>query len=291
MKSAIINNSKAGKYYWWAQSAPVDVLTRKFRNQSPKIEDSFHMLRDSTACLFLSELIKWKYNFGGILYNIPSDIFFPKMKTSGLLTSPLPNLLNKDIILHLTRPALNDDKGIDKKCLFKSGSILEKAILKNMERFFLYCNRQRIILSKKIKYDGPYRAIKFNLRIDAHIACKANVYEPLSLEKLSKKSKDTKINKTVGYIVYIPKLINRNSDKIGDPGVLSVFGLNGTMTHIWSYLVLTKHANLINEMISSKKPRLIIAEFKPKIPNDMIPSDLSYIASTIDSKIKVDVTL
>jgi hypothetical protein len=63
------------------------------------------------------------------------------------------------------------------------------------------------------------------------------------------------------------------------------------MTHVWSYLVLTKHANLINEMISSKKPRLILAEFKTKIPNDMIPSDLSYLAGSIDSKIKVDVTL
>ena len=162
MKNAIINNSKAGKYYWWAQSAPVDVLTRKFRNQSPKIEDSFHMLRDSTACLFLSELIKWKYNFGGILYNIPSDIFFPKMKKSNLLSSPLPNLSNKDIILHLTRPALNDEKKIDKKCLFKSGSILEKAILKNMELFFLYCNRQRIILSKKVKYDERQLEFRYN---------------------------------------------------------------------------------------------------------------------------------
>ena len=42
------------------------------------------MLRDSTACLFLSELIKEKYNFGGILYNIPSDVFFPKIKKSDL---------------------------------------------------------------------------------------------------------------------------------------------------------------------------------------------------------------
>ncbi len=78
MKNTSTNKSEPGKYYWWAQSAPSDILTRKFRNQSPKINDSFHMLRDSTACLFLSELIKWKYDFGGILYNIPSDIFFPK---------------------------------------------------------------------------------------------------------------------------------------------------------------------------------------------------------------------
>ena len=62
-KNTIINNCKAGKYFWWAQSAPVDVLTRKFRNQTPKINDSFHMLRDSTACLFLSELIKGKPSY------------------------------------------------------------------------------------------------------------------------------------------------------------------------------------------------------------------------------------
>ena len=291
MTSTSTNKNEPGKYYWWAQSAPVDVLTRKFRNQSPKIEDSFHMLRDSTACLFLFELIKWKYNFGGILYNIPSDIFFPKKRKSDLLSSPLPNLSNKDIILHLTRPALNDDKKIDKKCLFKSGSILETVMLRNMEKFFLYCNRQRVILSKEIEYDGPYRAIKFNLRIDAHIACKANVNDQLSLEKISKKHKVTTTNKTVGYIVYSPKLINKNSKKVESPGVLSVFSLNGAMTHIWSYLVMTKHANLINEIISSRKPRLIIGEFKTKIPNDMIPSDLSYLASSIDSKIKVDVTL
>ena len=51
MKNTSTNKSKPGKYYWWAQSPPVDILTRKFRNQSPKINDSFHMLRDSAACL------------------------------------------------------------------------------------------------------------------------------------------------------------------------------------------------------------------------------------------------
>jgi hypothetical protein len=215
MKNTSTNKSESGKYYWWAQSAPSDILTRKFRNQSPKIDDSFHMLRDSTACLFLSELIKWKYNFGGILYNIPPDIFFPKTKKSDLCYSPLPNLSNNDLILYTTRPALNDDKKIDKKCLFKSGSILEKAILKNMEKFFLYCNRQRVILSKEIEYDGPYRAIKFNLRIDAHIACKANVYDQLSLEKISKKSKSSSTNKTVGYIVTFPSLLMKIPKRLG----------------------------------------------------------------------------
>jgi len=294
MKNTITNNSETGKYYWWAHSAPIEVLTRKTRktrNQSPKIKDAFHMLRDSTACLFLSELIKGKFNFGGVLHNMPSDVFFPDTQKNDLAFSSLPNLSDNDLILHTTRPAMNDDKENDRRWLFKSGSKLEKTILKNMKIFFRYCNRQYIILSKEIKYDGPYRAIKFNLKIDAYIACKANVYDQLRLEKISKKNKASRINKTVGYIVYIPKLINDDSKEIGSPGVLSVFGLNGAMTHIWSYLVLTKHANLINEIISSKKPRLILAEFKLKIPNDIIPSDLSFVASSVDSKIKVDVTL
>ncbi len=55
MRNTIIKKSQSGKFFWWAQIAPMEVLTRKFRNQSPKINDSFHMLRDSTACLLTSE--------------------------------------------------------------------------------------------------------------------------------------------------------------------------------------------------------------------------------------------
>ena len=291
MKNASDNKSKSGKYFWWPHLAPFDVLTHKTHNQPPKIEDTLHMLRDSTACLFLTELIKGEYDFGGLLYNIPPDIYFPNKKENELSFSSLPNLSNNDLILHTTRPAMNDDKEHDKRWLFKSGSELEETILKNMKKFFLYCDRQHIILSKEIKYAGPYRAIKFNLRIDANIACKANVYDQLSLEKIVKKKKASRTNKTVGYIVYIPNLINENSKEIGSPGVLSVFSLNGTMTLVWSYLVLTRHSNLIHEMISSKKPRIILAEFSPKIPNDIIPTDLSFVVDAIDCEIKVDVSI
>jgi hypothetical protein len=291
MKNRSTHKRVSGRYYWWAHTPPVEVLHRRVRSEPPHINDAFHMLRDNTACLFLSEVIKKKYDFGGVLYNLPTEIFFPEKRMNDLIFSSLPNLSSKDLILHTTRPAMNDDKENDKRWIFKSGSELEKTILKNMEVFFLYCNTQYIILSKKVKYDGLYRAIKFNLRIDAYIACKANVYDHLSLEKISKKNKSSKTNKTVGYIIYIPKLINNNAKNIGSPGVLSVFGLNGTMTHIWSYLVLTKYPDLIKEIISSSKPRIILAEFSPKIPNDIIPSDLSFVVSSIECEIKVDVSI
>ncbi len=60
MKKIITNNNVSGRYYWWAHTAPVEVLNRRVRNEPPQIKDAFHMLRDSTACLFLSELISFR---------------------------------------------------------------------------------------------------------------------------------------------------------------------------------------------------------------------------------------
>ena len=56
MNMTIISNSKTGKYYWWAHSAPIDALTRKDASLPPRIIGTLHMLRDSTACLHLADL-------------------------------------------------------------------------------------------------------------------------------------------------------------------------------------------------------------------------------------------
>ncbi len=61
------------------------------------------------------------------------------------------------------------------------------------------------------------------------------------------------------------------------------------MTLVWSYLVLTRYPDRIKEVISSKKPRIILAEFSPEIPNDTIPNDLSFVDS-IECEIKIDTT-
>jgi hypothetical protein len=283
MRNTIIKKSQSGKFFWWSHLVSIDVLTRKTHKQPPKIINTLHMLRDSTACLYLFELLKRKYDFGGILYNMPPKLY-KKQKPKA---SQLSNLSHNDLILHTTRPAMNDEKKNDKRWLFKSGLELENIIFQNMRKFFLYCNRQYIILSKEIKYDGPYRAIKFNLKTDSYIACNANVEDQLSLERISQKKNTSKSNKTVGYIVYIPKLIDEDANEIDTPGFLSVFSLNGTMTLVWSYLVLTRYSERINEIISSKKPRIILAEFKPEISNDIIPNDLSFVDS-IECETKID---
>jgi hypothetical protein len=283
MKSTSTNKNKPGKFFWWSHLVSIDVLTRKTHKQPPKIINTLHMLRDSTACLYLFELLKGKYDFGGILYNMPPKLY----KRQKPKVSQLSHLSHDDLILHTTRPAMNDNKENDRRWLFKSGLELENIIFQNMSKFFIYCNRQYIILSKEIKYDGPYRAIKFNFKTDSYIACNANVEDQLSLERISQKKNASKSNKTVGYIVYIPNLIDENAEDIDTPGFLSVFSLNGTMTLVWSYLVLTRYSDRIKEVISSKKPRIILAEFKPEISNDSIPNDLSFVDS-IECETKID---
>ncbi len=138
------------------------------------------------------------------------------------------------------------------------------------------------------KYDRSYRAIKFNLKIDAYISRKANVEVVFHLDK--SKNSVPNSNETIGYIVYIPNLIKKDTKKIDTPGILSVFSLNGTMTLVWSYLVWTRFSNLINEIISSKKPRIILAQFSPEISNNIIPTDLSFLNST-KCEIKIDVSI
>jgi len=75
MKSTSTNKNKPGKFFWWSHLVSIDVLTRKTHKQPPKIINTLHMLRDSTACLYLFELLKGKYDFGGILYNMPPKLY------------------------------------------------------------------------------------------------------------------------------------------------------------------------------------------------------------------------
>ena len=290
MKNALINNSKPGKYYCWAHSAPIDALTRKDASLPPRIIGTLHMLRDSTACLHLADLVNRRYNYGGILYNLPPDIY----KRQKPKVSQLSHLSRNDLILLTTRPPLNDRQGYHKRWIFQSGSDLENIILQNMKMFFVHCDRRHIILSNKIaskfksRDDSSYRAIIFDIYIDAYIAYKANVDNLGYLENPINKVSNSKA--TIGFIVYIPQLIKKNAKKIDTPGVLSVFSLNGTMTLVWSYFVWAKYSNLINEIISSKKPRIILAKFKPEISNDIIPTDLSFVDS-MECEIKIDVIL
>ncbi len=290
MENTIVNEEESGKFFWWAHSAPIDVLTRKDTNLPPNIIGTLHMLRDSTACLYLVDLVNGKYNFGGVLYNLPPDVY----KRQKPKFSQLSLLSHNDIIVHTTRPALNDHEKNQKRRIFKSGSKLENIILQNMRTFFQHCDRKHIVLSNritdkfKLKDDSSYKAIIFDIYIDAYIAYKANVDNLVALKNLKNKVSNT--NSTVGYIVYIPKLIDENAEEIDTPGLLSIFSLNGTMTLVWSCLVLTRYSSLIHGMISSKKPRIILAEFRPKISNAMIPNDLSFVDS-IECAIKVDVTL
>jgi hypothetical protein len=291
MENTIVNENKSGKYFWWAHSAPIDVLTRKGTNFPPNFIRTLHMLRDSTASLYLADLINDKYNFGGVLYNLPPEVYkrpIPRYSQLSLLS-------NNDLILHSTRPALNDHETNQKRQLFKSGLELENIILQNMSKFFLHCDRKLIILSEEIanrfqlKDDSSYRAVIFDIYVDAYIAYKANADNLDDLK--NPKNKVSNTDSAVGYIIYIPELVNESLNEIGTPSVLSVFSLDGAMTLVWSYLVLAKYANLIHEMISSNKPRIILAEFSPKISNAMIPNDLSFIVDSVDCEIKIDVTL
>ena len=154
MNNTFVNKNKSGRFFWWAHSAPIDVLTRKDTNP-PNITGTLHMLRDSTACLYLADLVNENYNFGGVLYNLPPEIY--KRPKSRL--SQLSLLSHNDLILHTTRPALNDHKKKKKRWLFKSGSELENIIFLNLNSFFQSCDRKILFYLIKLRINCNQRTI------------------------------------------------------------------------------------------------------------------------------------
>ncbi len=302
MKSAAVTKSK--QFYWWAQSAPDHVLKRRGKVPA-KVADTLHMLRDSTACLHLAGLLAMlEYRFGGLLYNMPPNVYSDVEIDEALISY----LSNEDLILHTTRPALDDHLALSRRTISRSGSQLEGIIYTCMRRFFKYSYRQGIILSDTVKkeidsnkYDLSYSAIGFHQHSDAYITHRANVDDINDL--LADHNLVEESNKTTGYIVHSPNMDSKIHTNT--PRLLSIFALNGSMTLLFSYLVLKNCSELIKHIISSEKQRLIVVEFTPeilsstqqnkKIPiellfNKMLPVDLSF-ADSIPYEIKIDVSL
>src|SRR5438034_851980 len=135
--------AKSPKYerlFWWAQPAPGHALRRGRVNNPAKVRDSIHLLRDGAAFSFIQGGLTLKY--GGIILN-----FNPEMYDARHGKSPL--LARQDLLVSVTRPALNDNLEDDPRPIGRSQSKFEIEIYNALRRtFFEYVNRDAIVLSR-----------------------------------------------------------------------------------------------------------------------------------------------
>jgi len=177
--------------------------------------------------------------YGGLLFN------YPDPDDAGL-----PALNPSDIVVLTTRPPLNDGDGWDRKHIQKSGSSLEQAILAGVGRHFDNCRRSSIRLNQETAaHLGPAadRAeIQFRVYKRSHYRRHRNPYGNAAARHFVTRPA---ANTTAAFLVSTPLAP-------GGPHLLNAFGMDGTTTLVWCYLLRTRFPHLLDG------PRVVVAEIE-----------------------------
>lgn len=217
-----------------------------------------HQLRDGDAFIHLTTLLYQKgYEYGGLLLNYPAD---PKCKTRSVDTSFLKP---SDLIVLTTRPPMDELEVKDRRQVIGSNTTLERWVFDSLRPYFDVCARSHVRLSADLARRLPDQYadrgwIAFKQTNDAR--CKGYA-----------RHNDVKMKvpppppRTTFYFV-LPQRSREN-----DPQVLCVFGMGGTETLLWAYLLSTKY----KEKFILDHPRFLMAEiFIEPIPR--LPDNLSF---------------
>jgi len=235
--------------FWWAQPAPTYVLRRGRVHEPAKIDDTTHMLRDGGAFSFIHAALALKYR--GIIFNFDPN-------TYGLGSARPPILTSRDMLVSVTRPALDDDPENNERPLARSQSELEIEIFGALRRnFFDYANRDAIVLTDRVGLSADavqYRGVRFAQRKGAQAIGAGNVNY---VNEIPNKKTTIAGNHTIAYTCWVPRV----SDSIPS-SLLLTFGLNGSATQNWTYLLYSEHRNLLSDLTKSSAPRLVISRIQ-----------------------------
>lgn len=232
-----------------------------------------HELRDGAACMELADILYEKgYRYGGLLFNTPP--LDPGETSIRDIDDRTAYLGSSDLIVVTTRPPLDriwieDGKVGDlyepveneHKVVRAGQTSLEKRIFEVLVRYFKRTERNNVELSdKQAARLHPDLANRANLRfIKKGGGTYTGMRSPGSPTWRNLKGS----NLTAAYLLYTEETWDDG------PGLLVSFGMTGTLTLVWNYLVRTRYAKLLQE------PIFIMAEMQVgEVP--FRPVDLTF---------------
>ena len=219
-------------------------------SQSADPRFRMHQLRDGDSFAQLSPVLYAKgYEYGGLLLNLPP-------KTRGHVAQvDVSFLKSTDLIVLTTRPPIHDKSAFNRHRVRCSHTELEKRIFAAVEHVYLEkCARSEIILPRDIAGDlhSNFRnkaLIQFHASQDSSYM-RYRGYEDEFWQKPLANEKRTAV-----YLIQIPAVWP------GGPALLAAFGMAGTETLVWNYLLRTRfpewldsHQFLIAEVLLRDLP-------------------------------------
>ena len=209
-----------------------------------------HQLRDGDAALFLAPVLEAKgYSYGGPIFNYPHPMQAPTELVQ--VDTSATSLRPQDLLVLTTRPPLDDaDEGLKTRVL-RSHTTLEDTIFKHALRPHLQrCSRLQVIVAEE------------HARAFSGVASRRNMVFKL-YRHVGKKGKSSKVDLGARIHKYLPHgsttwrrpergrsvsaafMIFEPHAWPGGPGLLAAFGMGGTETMVWAYVLSTRFPHLI----------------------------------------------
>jgi hypothetical protein len=225
-------------------------------SQSRNLRFRIHQLRDADAFAELSAVLYRRgYEYGGLFLNLPTDeLKKGHQAPKEALPVDVSSLTSMDLLVLNTRPPMHDLSEEDKKRVPPGDNTLEDKVFQALKQYFDICARSRILLSKGIaerlpaKYENRAH-IKFRQSHDGSYL-KHRAYTDRLWQRPPRQMS------TAFYLIQIPALWEDG------PGLLNAFGMAGTETLVWNYILRTRFPHwvgryefLMAEVVPSKLPR------------------------------------
>ena len=202
-----------------------------------------YQLRDGAAFSELSSLLKnQQFEYKGLLFNKP-------FHETAYQSIDYRFIHPDDLIVLCTRPPLHDEHYAARKQVNRSFSPLEKSIFEILDQYFEVCARERIRLSQKLSNHLPdaykNRAdIKFRQNFnkqDPNAHSNAAYKELRRFELKYSGEIPPEDERTAAYFLYHPAIWENG------PGLMVAFGMGGTETMAWNYLIRHRFPDFLLE--------------------------------------------
>jgi hypothetical protein len=269
---------QTGQLFRWGHSAEDSVLLRRAhleeRDRGANIENTLHMLRDADPYIYVHDSIvrgSDKYAYGDLILNMPETAYVRKVgekpNTNAPIFAPIElsdeepllDLLGpEDLIISTTRPTVPPRSQMGRRRYGRSKSELEKAIQSTYRAAFSRCNRDEVELNEYVvdKLEDTPLYPYYNMKFEAHNGARCT-------EMGGEGQKGDLFS--VGYVAYTPRISERIKS-----GVLTIFGIDGTSTLLWCYVVSRKYRNRLLSIIERREPRLWVGTFRVGFPETRI---------------------
>jgi hypothetical protein len=234
-----------------------------------------HHQRDADSFIELMPLLIDKgFQYGGIFLNLSSAD-----RVKSVPPEDIP-LQKNDVIVLMTRPPLDDEEEGPHLVIRKSGSALEEKIFDSIRKYISVCSRRQVsfhpsLVSQFTAGNEDRSSITFtgHGKITQYFNV-ARYQATVDSRKRVKQWRQKDGPKTAVYLFNLKEIWE------GGPDLLVSFGMTGTCTLIWAYLIRKRFTHFLNA------PRIVVAELLiGNIP--AFPPDLSFVDDW-DIKIVLD---